>query len=130
MGSKHQNTTVKGQPLRITLAQLRVERNLSLNTEKILSVIDSAGSGDWIVFPECALTGYFPAEEGYLKDTDPEDVNVAINDINQSIRGAQCTCIYGSATFENGAWHNTAIIESASGESYRYHKIKLHRLER
>jgi NAD+ synthase (glutamine-hydrolysing) len=121
---------MKGQPVKITLAQLCVERNISQNVEKILSVIDSAGSRDWIVFPECALTGYFPREERYLQDTDPEAVNVAIDEINQAIRSARCTCIYGSATFEKDAWHNTAIIEGASGESDRYHKIKLHPLER
>jgi NAD+ synthase (glutamine-hydrolysing) len=128
-GMGHRYATMKEQPMKITLAQLCVERNISHNTEKILSVIDSAGPGDWIVFPECALTGYFPTEEGYLKDTDPEAVNAAINEINQAIRRARCTCIYGSATFEDGAWHNTAIIEGASGDSYRYHKIKLHPLE-
>jgi len=115
--------------MKITLAQLCVERNVSQNKEKIFSVVDSAEPGGWIVFPECALTGYFPGEEGYLQDTDPEAVNVAINEISQAIRRAQCTCIYGSATFENGAWRNTAIVEGASGESYRYHKIKLHPLE-
>jgi len=129
MGTDRRNATMKELPMKITLAQLCVERNISQNKEKIFSVIDSAGSGDWIVFPECALTGYFPGEERYLQDTDPEAVSVAINEINQAIRRAQCTCIYGSATFENGAWHNTAIIEGASGGSYRYHKIKLHPLE-
>jgi omega-amidase len=120
---------MKEQPMKITLAQLCVEHNISQNKERILSVIDSAGPGDWIVFPECALTGYFPRDKRYLKDTDPEAVNVAIKEINQTIRHAQCTCIYGSATFENGAWYNTAIIEGAFGESYHYHKIKLHPLE-
>jgi len=115
--------------MKIRLAQLCVERNISQNKEKIFSAIDSTEPGDLIVFPECALTGYFPGEEGYLQDIDPEAVNVAINAINRAIRRAQCTCIYGSATFENGAWHNTAIIEGASGESYHYHKIKLHPLE-
>ena len=129
MGTNHRNTTMKEQPMKITIAQLCVERNISQNEEKILSVIDSAKSGDWIVFPECALTGYFPRDKGYLQDTNPEAVNVAIKEINQAIRNVQCTCIYGSATFENGAWYNTAIIEGASGESYHYHKIKLHPLE-
>jgi omega-amidase len=115
--------------MKITLAQLCVTRSISQNEEKILSVINSAAPGDWIVFPECALTGYFPRDKGYLEDTDHESVNVAINEINQAIRRARCTCIYGSATFEDGAWRNTAIIEGASGESYRYHKIRLHPIE-
>jgi omega-amidase len=121
---------MKEQPMKITLAQLCVERNISQNKKKILSAIDSIGPGDWIMFPECALTGYFPGDKRYLQDTDPEAVNVAIKEIHQAIRHVQCTCIYGSATCENGAWYNTAIVEGASGESYHYHKIKLHPLER
>ena len=62
MGTDRRNATMKEQPMKITLAQLCVERNMSQNKEKIFSVIDSAGSGDWIVFPECALTGYFLGE--------------------------------------------------------------------
>jgi len=121
---------MKEQRMKITLAQLCVDRNISQNKEKIFSAIDSAEYGDWIVFPECVLTGYFPGEERYLQDIDPKAVNVAIDEINQAIRRAQCTCIYGSATFENGTWHNTAIIEGAFGESYHYDKIKLHPLEK
>ncbi|MEJ2701433.1 MAG: carbon-nitrogen hydrolase family protein [Sedimentisphaerales bacterium] len=91
--------------------------------------MDSYGTCDLIELPECDLTGSFTGDKRYFQDTEPEAVNVAIKEINQAIRHVECTCIYGSATFENGAWYNTAIIEGASGESYHYHKIKLHPLE-
>jgi len=60
--------------MRLTIAQLCIERDMERNKEKMLSILRAACSDDWIVFPEGVLSGYFPEEDGYLRDTNPSDV--------------------------------------------------------
>src|SRR5689334_1247027 len=92
--------------LRITIAQLSVERTMPQNKEKLLSVLNSAQPGDWVIFPEGILTGYFPEEETFLSTIRPETVNQTIQELGQAVQRLQCYCLFGSATFSNGSWHN------------------------
>ena len=52
--------------MRVVIAQIRVEREVARNSETICSFLRRAVPGDWVVFPEGALTGYFPDEADYL----------------------------------------------------------------
>ncbi len=117
-------------PLRVTLAQLRVERTMAQNREKLLSVLQSAHPGDWVAFPEGLLTGYFPEEDDYLRSMQPEMVDRTIREIGQQVQRLQCYCLFGSATFTNGAWHNSVILQGPVGETYIYHKIELSNLDK
>lgn len=116
--------------MRITIAQLCVERDIVQNKEKMLSVLRSAHPGDWITFPEGVLTGYFPEEEGFLRDIDSNEVEKTIQEIGQEAQHSQCHCIFGTATFANGSWHNSVIIQDPLGKSYIYHKIQLSNLDK
>jgi hypothetical protein len=64
--------------MRIVMAQMRVERELAKNRETICSMLQRARPEDWVVFPEGALTRYFPHETDYLAATAREDVEAAL----------------------------------------------------
>ena len=67
----------RGSPMRVVIAQMRVGRELAENAETICSFLRRAAPGDWVVFPEGALTGYFPDEVDYLGAPFPGTVGAA-----------------------------------------------------
>jgi predicted amidohydrolase len=111
--------------MKITLVQLAVDRDLSRNTNKILSVLRSAQRGEWIVFPEGALTGYFPEETDFLRRVSPDAVGSAIQEIAQAVKQTHCYCLLGTALFADNAWYNAVVFLSSSGEQRLYRKIQL-----
>jgi hypothetical protein len=68
--------------MRVVLAQIRVGRELARNGETIRSLLRRSRPGDWVVFPEGALTGYFPGEDDYLASTGPVEVEAAPRSID------------------------------------------------
>lgn len=116
--------------MKITIAQLIVGRDLTANQKRMEAVIDAAGPGDWVIFPEGVLSGYFPDDDHFLPTLDPEKIETAIGVIATRVQARQCHCIFGSATFAENAWRNTVITATADGQRHRYHKIELSALDR
>src|SRR5262245_6734451 len=108
------------QTMRITIAQLYVEQDITRNRAKILSVLNSAQSGDWVVFPEGALTGYFPERDDFLANLTSDAVDQIVQEIGREVQRAQCYCLLGSATFKEGSWYNSVFLQNPMGETHIY----------
>jgi hypothetical protein len=67
-----------GGLVKVAIAQMRVGREVARNRETICSLLRRTAPGDWVVFPEGALTAYFPGEPDYLADTGRAEVEVAL----------------------------------------------------
>jgi predicted amidohydrolase len=116
--------------MKITLVQMNVDRDLALNTDKILSVLQSAQRGEWIAFPEGALTGYFPEEPDFLTRINQEAVERAIQDIAQAAKHAQCHCLFGTALLADNVWYNAVVFQSYAGAQRLYRKVRLSALDK
>lgn len=115
--------------MKITIAQLCVERDLVHNTNKMLSVLRSAQRDEWIAFPEGVLTGYFPEETDFLRHVQPEAIEKAVQEIAHAVKQARCHCLFGTALFANHVWYNAVVLQSYGAEPQIYQKIKLSALD-
>jgi predicted amidohydrolase len=115
--------------MRIVIAQMRVERELAKNRETICSLLQRARPEDWVVFPEGALTGYFPDETDYLAATAREDVEAALAGLRALVERRRCRCLVGTARFAAGGWRNSAALISPAGEVRWYDKHTLGSLD-
>ena len=106
-----------------------VERELARNKETICSLLRRAAPGDWVVFPEGALSGYFPGESDYLANVEPADVEDAIERLRAAVARQGCHCLVGTARFVAGGWRNSAVLLSPGGELQCYDKNGLNPLD-
>jgi predicted amidohydrolase len=116
--------------MRITVAQLLVTPDIAKNKEKVLSVLRAAQPNDWVVFPECMLTGYFPEEEWFMKGISFEAVNAALSEIEEVIKDRQCYCLLGAATLSDGKWHNSTVMYDPTGSMLAYSKVEVSDLDK
>jgi predicted amidohydrolase len=110
-----QTTHVAADSVRLRLVQQVVEDNLADNVVKIEEQISSAAIGEWLVFPEAALSGYAPERSDYLDNLDPTAIRAAIRQIAEHTTARDCVCILGSAIPVDDGWLNAALI-MANGE--------------
>jgi predicted amidohydrolase len=115
--------------MRIVLAQMRVERELAKNRETMSSLLQHAQPEDWVVFPEGALTGYFPDETSYLAATAREDVDAALAELRAHVAQRRCHCLVGTVRSVVGGWRNSAALISPAGEVRWYDKRRLSRVD-
>jgi len=115
--------------MRIVIAQMRVERELARNSETICSLLRRARPRDWVVFPEGALTGYFPDDTDYLAATAPSDVEGALEGLQAVVARQGCQCVVGTARFVADGWRNSAALISPESEFRWYDKNTLNALD-
>jgi predicted amidohydrolase len=115
--------------MRIVIAQMRVERELARNRETICSHLESAQPQDWVVFPEGALTGYFPDEADYLATMGHPDIEDALEELRAVVARQRCHCLVGMARYAADGWRNAAVIMSPEGEVGSYEKNTLSALD-
>jgi predicted amidohydrolase len=115
--------------MRIVIAQMRVERDIARNSETICSLLQRARPRDWVVFPEGALTGYFPDETNYLAATERSDVEDAIEGLQAVVARQGCHCVVGSARFVADGWRNSAVLISPASGVRWYDKNSLSALD-
>lgn len=111
--------------MRIVVAQIRVEREVARNADTIHSHVESARPGDWVVFPEGALTGYFPEEDDYLASTGRADLEAALDGLRASVVRQRCHAIVGTARPVADGWRNSAALMSPDAELRWYDKKTL-----
>jgi predicted amidohydrolase len=114
--------------MRLTMAQVRVERDVATNAAKIRSIVREARADEWVVFPEGAISGYFPQDESFLTG-DSRPVTDAVDAICADARQRRCGLVLGSALYVDGAWRNSVIVQNPDGRSWRYDKIELSELD-
>jgi predicted amidohydrolase len=112
----------------VTLAQIRVGRDVEANVAGILASLDSAPAGGWVLFPEGAVSGYFPGEDDFLRG-DPRHVGEAVDEIRAEARRRGSGLVLGSALHADGAWRNAVIVQDPAGRHWRYDKVELSALD-
>ena len=115
--------------MRVVIAQIRVEREVARNSETICSFLRRAVPGEWVVFPEGALTGYFPDEADYLANMGRGDVEAALERLRAVVARKGCHCLVGTARFVANEWRNSAALISPSREVRWYDKNTLTALD-
>ena len=116
--------------MKLTIAQFAIKPYIGANKDKILSVLHAAERNEWIIFPEGALSGYFPEKDNYFEELDRVELTNAMTEIADEVKRRGCYCLYGSATYDDEGWLNSVIIEDNSGQRQLYHKIELSALDR
>ena len=111
--------------MRIVIAQIQVDRELARNVDTICSQLQRAAPGDWVVFPEGALTGYFPDQDDYLASTPPADIEAGLERLQGVVARQGCHALVGTARFAPGGWRNSAALMSPGGELRWYDKLTL-----
>jgi predicted amidohydrolase len=96
---------------RITLAQIRVRRDVGENLKRIRAAFAQAKKDEavWIMFPEGALSGYHTK-------FDQAKVAAALTEVMAMCREARVTCVLGTCWQENGQITNQIVIIDAEGK--------------
>ncbi len=115
--------------MKIHLAQLVVEAELAVNLAKIKRVLDRVQAGEWVVFPEACLSGYFPDDPHYTSRLNAAEIEQAIGEIHNLVRARGCFCVLGSARHSKGKWENAAVVLCPTGSAETYAKIQLSALD-
>lgn len=116
--------------MKIKIVQLKVEREIQYNRLKILKAIHKAVKNEWIVFPEAAVSGYYPHEKVYTAALNWSLISDALNEIEKAVKARGCFCILGSATKIGGTWRNSIIVFSPTGPRAIHHKMQLSDLDK
>ncbi|MEY4167039.1 MAG: hypothetical protein RIR52_863 [Acidobacteriota bacterium] len=116
--------------MKISIAQLVVGREITANLNRMRTVLESAHPGEWVVFPEGMLSGYFPEDDHFMRHLDGASIEAGIREIEEIVRVRQCNCIFGTATIADGALRNSVVTITSDGNQSRYHKIELSGLDR
>jgi predicted amidohydrolase len=111
--------------LKVAAVQLRSSRDLPDNAARIARHIrETAAKGARVViFPECALSGYF---EDVIQKLSAEQLAAAEKQVTDACREAGIYAIVGSPHRAGGKLFNSATIISPEGKVMeRYHKVQL-----
>jgi len=115
--------------MRIHLAQLIVDNDLSVNFGKIQRVLAGVQAGEWVVFPEASLSGYFPDDPQYTSRMNAAEIEQAIVQIHDLVRARGCFCVLGTARQSQGKWENAAVVLCPNEAPETYAKIQLSALD-
>jgi len=114
-----------GPELSVAAVQMRSSESLDENLPRILDSIRSAAASGArvVVFPECALTGYY---DEVAEAVTEEELRRAEEQIAETCKEAGVGAVVGTAWRLDGEIFNTALIIDPEGEVIeRYHKIQL-----
>lgn len=111
--------------MKVAAVQMRSTGNLDDNVERISGFIKKCASegARVVVFPECALSGYF---EKVILELPAERINEAEKKVALACREASVYAIIGMPWREGTKLFNTATVISPEGRIIeRYHKVQL-----
>jgi predicted amidohydrolase len=117
--------------MKITLAQLPVQRDIWQNYNGVLAVLREAVQGSWVVFPEGMLTGLFPDDPYWLAQYyDIKAMAEALNLVRQSEARKQYAILLGCVMPIRQPLFNTAVVMHPITRSFVYRKVNLDVAER
>lgn len=112
--------------LRVAAVQMRSTRDLATNIGKIKEHLAHCASDGVrvVVFPECALTGYF--DDDFMGDFSAEQLADAEQQVAQACRAHDIYAIVGMPHLEGDRLYDSAVVITPGGEILaRYHKLQL-----
>jgi len=116
--------------MKITIVQLGVHDEMAANQARMTEALDTAQAGEWVVFPEGILSGYFPDRTDYLARLDASAIEQSIQEIQQLVLTRKCNCVFGTAHLHEGRWHNSVLLLTSAGTRHFHHKVELSTLDR
>ena len=116
--------------MKLRIAQLVVSKDVSASRARILGVIADSEPGEWVVFPEAVLSGYYPYEDVYTSGLDWDFLVECLNAVQAKATEKRVHVLLGSAVREGSEWHNSVQIFDAEGGCSHHHKIELSGLDR
>lgn len=115
--------------MKIKLAQLEISKDIKVNKQKILEVLSETIKGEWVIFPEGMISGYFPENNDFINSINTLQLNNALEEIKQKVEEKECICLIGSVKItQNGAFNSTYIF--SKNNSQIYDKCNLSTLDR
>lgn len=125
-GAEHAAASDTGRGvLPVATVQMRSSRDLAENVARIEKHIRecAAKGARVVVFPECALSGYF---EDVIQRLSADELLNAEKKLADACKAAQVYAIVGTPTREKDKLLNSAVVFSPEGKVIeRYHKIQL-----
>jgi len=115
--------------LSAVVAQFPVTLSIQRNLEIIHSVLEQTTPGDWVVFPEGALSGY-STDPIFLKQINQQELTTGLRHIQKESERRKINVWVGVCINQDGKWFNTAHGFCADGKTQVYHKINLANHER
>jgi predicted amidohydrolase len=119
----------KPQPasrLRVSAVQMRSTRDLATNVDKIVEFISRCAhdGARVVVFPECALTGFF--DDAFMKALSADRLAGAERRVAEACRKHDVYAIIGTPNRDGDRLYNSAAIINPRGKILaHYHKIQL-----
>jgi predicted amidohydrolase len=113
-----------GRTIQAAAVQMKFRPTLPENLEVIRHFIFEASKArsDFILFPECAVTGY----NVDFRAIPEKEIAKALQKIGGAARHARVSVLVGSPTFSRGRRFNSLVVFDRRGrETFRYHKIHL-----
>jgi predicted amidohydrolase len=113
-------------PLRVAAVQMRSSRDLDANIRKMEDYLRRCANDgvEVVVFPECALTGYF--DDAYMQAFTADELEIAEQKIAEACRAHRIHAIVGTPHRNGDRLHNSATIFTTEGKILaRYHKVQL-----
>ena len=112
--------------LRVAAVQMRSARDMSANLRRIEEHLRScaAEGARVVVFPECALSGYF--DEAYIRGISAGDLEAAYDRIGKVCAELGVYAIVGTPYHEGDKLYNSAFVFDPRGKILeKYHKVQL-----
>ncbi len=112
--------------LRVSAVQMRSTRDLAANVRKIKEHISRCANDGVrvVVFPECALTGYF--DDAFMQSFSAEQLADVERQVAEACRAHDVYAILGTPHRDGGRLYNSAVAITPGGEVLaRYHKVQL-----
>ena len=112
--------------LRVAAVQMRSRRDLDANIRKIRKHLERCARDGVrvVVFPECALTGYF--DDAYMRALSPETLVAAEQKVAEACQKFDIYAVLGTPHREQDKLFNSAVVISPQGKILaRYNKIQL-----
>lgn len=95
----------------------------------IREILEASRSGDLVVLPEGALSGY-DEDPQFLRGLDREGIAVGIEHLAHEARERDIHLFFGTCLLQEEGWFNTGIYLGPHGERFIYRKVNLATRER
>lgn len=112
--------------LRVAAVQMRSTRDLATNVRKICDHLARCAKDGVrvVVFPECALTGYF--DDDFMRTFSTEQLADAEHEVAEVCHAHHVYAIIGTPSRDGNRLYNSAVVITPSGKILaRYDKIQL-----
>lgn len=115
--------------MKTRVTQLIVTKDIQENLNKVISVLQESTQGEWVLFPEGMISGYYPEDENFLSQLNTDAIDKALDTVTQIVKEKNIVCLIGSALKENDTWYNCSIYLSPD-QKIIYRKNNLSILDR